>query len=426
MDTAINDFVVAIVGGGLCGLSLATALKKRSIPFTIYEARSSFVELGAGINIGPNALEAFRLIDNSLGEAIAKLCTRNEQGKENVWFQVRLGAPSGEYEDARLITEVQSPPTGSMTVIRNELLQTLARTAGLGNARFNKKLVSLSQDFSSVQLKFADGTDARANVVIACDGIHSATRQAMLGPNHPATNPQYSDMGAFRAVVSVDKLAAAIGWEQARNSQMYLGPDAYVVMYPIERAQKVNVGLWPWHRVPWSSKEWVVPNQREKMKSIFESWGETVHRIMDVMGDPPFYATHHVPHLKDIHQGQVLLIGDAAHAMTPHQGAGAGQGMEDVYVIAELLTHIDKTQPLQAQIDAAFFAYEAVRFKRADQVAQTSMQAMEWLADFYTKNITLAKLEEFATQADKRLRWIWEDDIAGQATTAVELMKSRM
>ena len=68
-----EQFRVAIVGGGLCGLALAIALKERSIPFIVYESRASFMELGAGINLGPNTLQAFRLIDPSLVDAVTHL-----------------------------------------------------------------------------------------------------------------------------------------------------------------------------------------------------------------------------------------------------------------------------------------------------------------------------------------------------------------
>ena len=73
-------FHAAIVGGGLCGLSLAIALRARSIRYKIYESRASFTEVGTGINLGPNTLKTFELIDESLGEAIRKLCTRNPPG----------------------------------------------------------------------------------------------------------------------------------------------------------------------------------------------------------------------------------------------------------------------------------------------------------------------------------------------------------
>lgn len=195
---------VAIVGGGLCGLSLAIALKARAIPFRIYETRSSFTELGAGINIGPNTLRTFQLIDPSLYQALEKIWCRNPPGQEDVWMQIRLGAPSGAYDDAHLVTDLMAPPTGNVTVQRNALLQILAERAGQENAVFDKKFVDYrcDDDGHGVILSFADGSEERASNIVACDGIHSAVRRAMLGPRDPATYPQYAGVGVYRGMVA--------------------------------------------------------------------------------------------------------------------------------------------------------------------------------------------------------------------------------
>ncbi|KXL47515.1 hypothetical protein M433DRAFT_139420 [Acidomyces richmondensis BFW] len=426
-STGTSALEVAIIGGGLCGISLAIALKNRSIPFTIYETRSSFTELGHGINLGPNALEAFKLIDSSLGEAVLKLCTRNASSKEDIWFQIRFGASSGRHEDAELITELVAPPTGNATVVRNELLQLLADKAGSKNARFNKKLVSLEEDDECVTLRFADGTHAIATVAIGCDGIHSAVRRAMLGDNHPGTVAKYSGMGAYRAVIDMSILEAAVGEDQARTSQVYLGPNAYVIMYPVDQARKVNVGFWPWKRTPWPNREWILPDQKKEMESDFREWGQTVHNIMGVMGSPPFFATHHhVVQPDRLSKGRICVIGDAAHSMPPHQGAGAGQAIEDAFVLAEVMNKISRQNPTMDEINAAFTGYESVRTKRSNKVAATSQEAMGWWADFYEKDISDDKISRFVTDANARFDWIWHDDIENQATTAIRAMSKSL
>lgn len=224
-------FQVAIIGGGLCGLSLAIALRKRSIDYKIYEARSSFTELGAGINIGPNTLQAFRLIDPSLGEALQTIWCRNPPGKEDIWMQVRLGAPSEQYEDAHLVTDLLAPPTGNVTVQRNALLQILAERAGYHHAVFDKKLAEYSHAQDGVVLKFTDGSEERASAVVSCDGIHSAVRRAMLRADDLAAQPKYAGAGAYRGLIATEHLALVIGEDMARTSQLFLGPNAYIIMY---------------------------------------------------------------------------------------------------------------------------------------------------------------------------------------------------
>ncbi|KAF2768559.1 FAD/NAD(P)-binding domain-containing protein [Teratosphaeria nubilosa] len=422
-----NNFHVAIVGGGLCGLALAVALRTRSVPFTIYELRSSFTELGAGINIGPNALAAFNLIDKDLGEAVYGLCTRNLPGKEDVWFQVRLGAPSGKHEDAELIAELMSPPTGNMTLSRNELLQKLAEKAGLGKARFNKKLVGLDEDEDGVVLRFADGTQDRASVVIACDGIHSSARRIVLGPDHPAAKAVYTEAVVYRGVLPMDRLSAAVGYESAHMSTFYLHSNGYVILYPIDGGRQVSTGFWVWQKGAWQHNEWMLPKQSKEFHNAFRDWGDTVHKIMDLMSDPPVFATHyHGVQPDSMSKGRVCLIGDAAHSMPPHQGQGGAQAMEDAYVIGELLANIAQQQTSREQIDAAFEAYEKVRVERANQVKDTSVDAFDFWTGFWDDNVSDEQIRQFLKAQDKRFHWIWNDDIAAQAERAIQIMQDSL
>lgn len=409
---------VAIVGGGLCGLALAIALKKRSIPFTIYEARSSFTELGAGINLGPNTLESFRLIDPALSEEVLKLCTRNPPPKEHLWMTVRLGGPTDKFRDAGVVAELNAPPTGNATVRRNDLLQLLADRAGPANAKFNKKLTDLRESAENVELDFADGSTETADVVIACDGIHSAVRRKLLGADHPAANPQYSETGVYRAILSTQDLEAAIGSSIAKTSTIFVGPNAYIIMYPVELGSKVNIGFWVRRPGAWDERDWILPSQRSQMEADFAQCGDTVHKIMELIHDADFWPTFcHVQQPDTVGSDRICLIGDSAHSMPPHQGAGAGQAMEDAFVLAEVLGVASERSR------DALKAYEAVRTPRSQKVLQTSVEAMGFWSDFYRADLSEGDVKAFAREAQERFGWIWQDDIAGQARRAREMME---
>nr|POF07700.1 6-methylsalicylic acid decarboxylase ata [Quercus suber] len=415
---------VAIIGGGLCGLGLACALTKRSIAYKIYEARSSFQELGAGINIGPNTLRAFSLIDASLSQAFLTLCSGNPPGKEVVWMQLRAGAPTGKFADAAVLAELQAAPTGNMTVSRNELLRLLAETAGMEHAVFGKKLVGLAQDDEKVRMTFADGSEVDASVLVACDGIHSAVRKAMLSPGDPAAAPRYSGHGAYRAILSATKLAAAVGEEMARTSNILLGPEGYIIMYPIDRGENVNVGLWVSGPREWESRDWVLPGQGSSMRKSFVRWGETAHKIMDLVGDVPFFATHHhVRQPGSCYSGRVCLIGDAAHAMPPHQGAGSGQAMEDAYVLAEVLETLLQETPSQKAVELGFQAYESVRRPRSQGILESSVDAFDTWADFFQFGMTEEEVRARVQEAHRSLESIWFVDLAQDARSALTLLK---
>ena len=322
---------VAIIGGGLCGLSLAIALTRQSISHTIYEAKSSFTEIGAGINIGPNALQAFDLIDPSTRETIFALATRNAPGKEDVWFTCRLAAATDDFEDGHLLGEILAPPTGNMTLSRNELLQHLAKAINLENAKFNKRLSDIGQDKAGATLSFTDGTKDRASLVIGCDGAHSLVRRLMLGSDHPAAKAKYTQTGAYRAVIPMAQYEKTVGSDIAKNSHVWLGPEGYVIQYPINRGEDVNLGVWPRKEGEWNQDGWVLPKQKLQMLEDMQAWGGTLQSVMRSMNeDTSFWAGFHYSVKPESYfQGRVCLIGDGAHAMGPHQGAGASQGMEE-------------------------------------------------------------------------------------------------
>lgn len=313
---------VAIIGGGLCGLALAIALNKRNISYTVYEARCSFTEIGAGLNLGPNAIQAFDAIDPALREKIFALATRNAPGEEDVWFNLRFGAPTDKFRDAHRIAGIKAPPTGNMTLSRNEMLQLLANLIPPEHAKFNKKIADVQQSPDGVTMTFADGTQETASVVIGCDGAHSTVRRLILGSAHPAATPTFSHTGGYRAVLPMRLHESVVGLDIARSSQVFCGPDAYVIMYPINNGENVNIGFWKRVDGEWEGDGWVLHNRKQQMLKDFEDWGETVHRVMECMSEETqFWATFHYEVFPERYcEGRIGVIGDGAHAMCPHQG----------------------------------------------------------------------------------------------------------
>ncbi|KAK5163239.1 uncharacterized protein LTR77_010825 [Saxophila tyrrhenica] len=425
-------FHVAIIGGGLCGLSLAIALTKRSISHTIYEARASFTEIGAGINLGPNTIEAFKLIDSDIGDAIFSLATRNPGRKKDLWMDCRLGAPTDDFEDAKLIYQITTAPLpiGTMTVSRNELLQFLAQRTKPENARYNKKLVDLKHSDDDVTLTFDDGSRDTASVVIGCDGAHSVVRRLLLGPDNPATSAKFAQTGVYRAVFPIEKFEKLLGKDQAGVSTVRLGPGGYVIHYPIDGGKNINVGLWPGNKEVWEHEAWVIPNQKSQMVEDFKAWGPTVQGLIKEMSDETaFWATftHSVPP-ESYFEGRVCIIGDSAHSMGPHQGQGASQSMEDACVMAEVLQAASSASAGTAaqQVQAAFAGYEHVRKPRFEKALRTSNEAFSFWGDLWKSKLSEADLEAFAKQADERFPWLWHPDIAGQGRRALAEMNRRL
>jgi salicylate hydroxylase len=414
-----KPFHVAIVGGGLCGIALAIALKARNISFTIYEAKQSFTEIGAGINLGPSALLSLRLIDPSLGEKILKLATRNPAPNEDVWFQFKYGAPSGDHKDGELIFEIKEPPMGNATFHRQELLHSLASEMGVEHAKFNKKFVKYEQNEDEVTMTFADGTEETASLLIACDGIHSKVRIAMFGEDNIVSKAHFSHAGLYRKVVPMEQAVAAIG-ESARQSQMHFGPGGYLITYPVSGGTALNCGAWHSLKEPWKGETWLMPRQGAHFQKQFAEWGERAKKILAFFdADPDLWGSfQHTHQPGSVYDGRVMLIGDAAHGMPPHQGSGASQAVEDSYVLAEVLAVARRRGFSSRVIDASLQAVESVRKPRTSRVHRYSSEGGPRWLEFYEKKLAGQELEEWIDVTKQRLDWIWLVDMAGEAEKA--------
>lgn len=215
--TQTQDFTVAVVGGGIAGLTLAIALHQRNIPVMVYERTSKFAEIGAGVSFSPNAVRSMQGCHPGILDAFNKVCTRNGwESKKKVWFDYVDGVES---ETRFSITN----SLGQNGVYRAHFLDELVKLLPPEKAVFGKCLQEIvDNEGDRVMMKFADGTVAYADAVIGCDGIKSNVRQFVVGRNHPSVNPSYTHKYAYRAMVPMEKAIEAIGEEKARNSCMHV------------------------------------------------------------------------------------------------------------------------------------------------------------------------------------------------------------
>ena len=136
------------------------------------------------------------------------------------------------------------------------------------------------------------------------------------------------------------------------------------------------------------------------------------------MPDSSQWAIFEHPHLSTYCQSKMAILGDAAHASTPHQGAGAGQAIEDAHVLAELLGDPRVTSP--EDVKAAFKAYDEVRRPRSQRVVTSSKEGAYLLC--LCLDGVGNDAEKLKTTFDERFKWLWDVDIQGQAEEAREIM----
>ena len=149
------------------------------------------------------------------------------------------------------------------------------------------------------------------------------------------------------------------------------------------------------------------------MHADFDAWGPHVKKIVHAMQKPDIWALfYHLP-CHTYYKGRVCLLGDAAHASTPHQGAGAGACIEDSLFMIELLKETEKKE----DIERAFKAFDEIRRPRTQKIVQTSEEAGR-LYEFELEGDDLDKIEKNQTQ---RQRWIWDIDLDEELAKAKKI-----
>ena len=400
----------AVVGGGLGGLALAIGLVQRGIPAQVYEGASSWTDAGAGLVFAKNSMEAMKKISPDIYQQFAKRSSgQGWESKETTYMDYRNGFTNGE-----LVTSVVCANTGQQSVHRTLFAKDLVALLPEGSFHMGKRVIDITtKDKGGYTLNFADETSADADVVVGGDGIKSRCRQILLGENSPEANPKYAHEFAYRGMVPMEKAVAVLGEEFARNSMVNIGPNCLTTTYPIEKGTLLNL-VAARSLEQWDHDEWVIPSTQEEAKSDFAGCGPVMQKVVSMIDKPSKWALFHHPECTTFNKGNFALIGDAAHASCPHQGAGCGQAFEDALVMCSLLA--DETVKQPKHVEEAFAAYDAVRRPRTLKVVGTSkdngdicmMRGEDTGEDFGKIKATL----------DKRFHWIWHEDLEKQVEIA--------
>ncbi len=183
----MSKLSIAIIGAGMGGLTAASTLRRAGIDAHVYEQAAAFLRIGAGIQMSPNAMKVLRAI--GLEEKLREMAFRPERqfSREYDTGTINLDYPFGDTVEKKYGAPYLLMHRGDLHALLNDLVPP-------ANLHCGKKLVSFDQDRDGVKMKFADGTEARADAMIASDGVHSTVREALFGKDMP----HYSGRVAYR------------------------------------------------------------------------------------------------------------------------------------------------------------------------------------------------------------------------------------
>jgi len=332
-----------VVGGGISGLSAAIALRRRGWRVRVLERSPRFTEVGAAISLWANALRAFDHI--GVGDRIRA-------------FAVPERNAGIRSQDGRFITRMDADEltrrVGDVVILhRADLLAVLVEAAaGLTEGGVEVRSVSSTPDRAEV--RHAGGVES-ADLVIGADGIHSAVRRSMWPQARP---PRYAGYTAWRAVTPPMSIAEA-GETWGRGMRFgYAGlPDGRVYWYATAN-------------VPAGGR---AADELAELRERFADWHEPIPTLVRAAPSVLRHDIYELPDLPSYVRGRVVLVGDAAHAMTPNLGQGGGQAVEDVATLTTLLDEYD--------VPEALARYDALRRRHTQAVVRRSRQA-GWLGQW--------------------------------------------
>ncbi|KAM3438901.1 hypothetical protein MY4824_002971 [Beauveria thailandica] len=411
---------VAIIGGGIGGLALSIGLQQYShIKARVFEATPQFLDMGGGVFFGANAIRAMSLIDPAIGEAYARISTTaGWASKEDIYFDCVLaqdlhGQPAG--------TAVCSPQLGPherhSTAHRARFIDELAKLVPEEDVEFGKRLVGLTRDETRGRtlMRFADGVTYEADAVIGCDGIRSVCRNFVLGKDNPLAQPVYTGKYAYRGRVPMDKAIAAIGEEKARNRYMFLGKEGHVVVFPTAKGRFMNVLAFGTSKDGNWKGNWIKPINKEALEEDFRNFGPDCQKMFSLMENTDqrgiFDLSQDIPTFTS-EPLRLLLLGDSAHACAPHQGADAGQALEDAHILSHMLGACRSSNDLLP----AFAAYESVRRPRTRFVQHHGRRQGE-LLDLHRPGVE-DDPDKLRKVIDASIREIWNCDLEAELAKA--------
>ena len=342
---------VLVVGGGIGGMTAALSLAKRGVAVTLIDSDPAWRVYGAGITITGMSLRAF----DDLG-VLDEIRSRGfvHNGMRPKRF---TGEPLGEPRFA----PPGSPPVmhggGIMRPVLHDILSVRVREAGI-EVKLGVTVESLDQDPDGVDVTLSDGSSARYGLVVGADGIFSQIR-GMIFP--AAAKPKFTDQGCWRIVAERPP--------EIDRAEIYFGGPLKLGMSPISQDQMYVFLL---EHVP--GNPWFAPEAHiDHLSELMAPFGGSVPAIRAGLG--AHSQTNYRPLewllLPDPwYHGRVVLIGDAAHATTPHMASGAGLAVEDGLVLADELAKSD-------DVDTALRSFMARRFARAKLVVETSVRSGE-------------------------------------------------
>ncbi len=355
------DWTIAVIGAGLGGLVAAALLQRGGHRVRVYEQAPAFSRLGAGINLSPNVMKVLRAA--GVEAQLLEIGLRPQYWISRKW-------DTGETMFRYDMRDACEAAFGAcyMVIHRGDFHRILTDNVAPGTIAFGRKLVGLEQKGGGVALAFEDGSRADADIVIGADGIDSAVREALLGPEQPV----YSGYVGHRCIIPADRLGDLVPADLSKWWSDDAHGDTHMVVYYLDGNHDEIYFVTGVPEPEWTHGVSHVDADYDDLRAAFRGFHPEVRALIELSDGAtkwPLFDRAPLPLWSD---GRLVLIGDACHPMKPHMGQGAAMAIEDAAVLVRCLERCG------ADHAGAFRLYEETRKGRCERVQQGSREN-KWL-----------------------------------------------
>ncbi len=395
----------AIIGGGLGGLAACLALHRRGIDAVVFEQTPELSEIGAGLNLSPNALKAFRALGVE-DEAIAIGFQPDDQVIRS-WRSGRVIARQQRGGDV-----AERFGAIFISIHRADLLAILGHALPERCIRLGAKCTGVETARDGAVARFADGAEFEADIIIGADGIHSAVRESLFGP----IEPSFTGCICWRGMVPAEAVAHT---SHARDMTGWWGPHGHIMHYPVRRGELVNF-VAHLDSDGWTGESWTHECGRAELMETYAGWNRSLLQLIESSERYYKWALYDREPLDRWGKGRITLLGDSAHPMLPYLGQGACMAVEDGYILAESVARAP------GRLTDALRDYERLRMPRTRraQLGSRRRARENHLASPIARlkrDIRMAYRSRFGKdKSPMQAEWLYEYDVSAETGFAGE------
>jgi len=318
-----SSLPVLVAGGGIGGLAAALALAQQGFVVKVLEQAAQIGEIGAGMQLGPNAFHAFDAL--GVGEqARSRAVYTDYMVMHDALDEYQVGhIPTGD----AFIKRFGNPYAVIHRVDAHTALLEGVQSQGQVELHTNTAVQSIAQDDSSVSVIDQNGHRHQGQALVAADGVKSVVRAQLVGDPHRVTGHV-----VYRAVVDKADFPTALQWNAA---SIWVGPQCHLVHYPLRGGAQYNVVVTFQSR---EVEEWgVTEGSAEEVQSYFQDVCPKARQLIDLPKHWKRWATADRDPISQWTYGRTTLLGDAAHPTTQYMAQGACMAIEDAVTLREAL-----------------------------------------------------------------------------------------